>query len=294
MKHCVKTCHDISNCSKTHNFLFKKNGYDVMACSFCELGYVNIPGFEAEVKSVFNDDYFFGGKDGYPDYLREKDLIIESGKQYGNILSKYCKPGRLLDVGSAAGFILTGYKETGWQGVGIEPNATLAAYARNTQKVDVHTDTLDSFTSEELFDAISLIQVIGCLPELDDGMKKITKLLKPGGYIIVESWRRESWTARMFGKYWHEYCPPKVINWFTDNAIDSLFISHGYKPIDSGKPVKKINVNHGLTLAKESLPKIPLKTPMTNALIRMFGKYTVKYPAFDLKWYLYQKIKEDI
>lgn len=294
MTHCTKTCRNYLQCPQTHNPYFQKNGYNILICSSCHLGYVNIPGFETEVKKVFDDDYFFGGKDGYPDYLQEKELLVDSGKQYGRILSKYCSTGRLLDVGAAAGFILNGYSQTGWTGIGIEPNDTMASYGRKNLQLDIRTDTLDSFCTNELFDAVSMIQVIGSIPELDKGMRKVNALLKPGGYVIVESWRRESWAARLFGKHWHEYCPPKVITWFTNGAIESFFISHGFQPVASGKPVKKINVNHGLSLAHESLPKIPLKTPMTKLLIRMFGKYTVKYPAFDLKWYLFQKIKEDI
>jgi len=290
----TKNCRDILHCQNKHELLFNKNGYDILACSKCGIGYVNVPDFESEVKSVFNDDYFFGGKDGYPDYLREKKLLIESGKQYGRILSKYAKPGRLLDVGAAAGFILNGYKETGWNGIGIEPNDTMASFARNTMGMDVKTDTLDSFQTEEIFDAVSIIQVISCIPDIDPSLRKVNQLLKPGGYVIVESWRRNSLAAKMFGKYWHEYCPPKVINWFTSSALDALFISHGFQPVASGKPVKKINITHGLTLAHQSLPKIPLKTPITKALIRLFGKYNIRYPALDLKWYLYQKIKEDI
>ena len=193
-----KTCHDVLHCENKHQLLFRKNGYNLLACPQCELGYVNVPDFEDEVKAVFDDDYFFGGKDGYPDYLREKKLIIESGKQYGRILSKFTKPGKILDVGAAAGFILNGILETGWEGMGIEPNDTMASYARKTMGMDVRVETLESFKTDEKFDAISIIQVIGCIPDLDPSICKVNQFLKSGGYVIVESWVRNSIAAKMF------------------------------------------------------------------------------------------------
>ena len=60
---------------------------------------------------VYGDDYFFEGKQGYSNYLDEKDILCKYGKNYTKVLSKYTVPGNMLDVGRAAEFILKGLRK---------------------------------------------------------------------------------------------------------------------------------------------------------------------------------------
>jgi len=78
------------------------------------------------VARIYDDDYFQGGKAGYPDYLAEADLLRCHGRWYGRLLAKYMQPGRVLDIGAAAGFILQGFQDCGWKGNGVEPNQRMA------------------------------------------------------------------------------------------------------------------------------------------------------------------------
>jgi|SRR5665647_638472 len=286
----AETCESFLNCSEEKTLLLIKKGFPIRECKKCGHRFTQIKDFDNHLNEVYSDNYFFQGKDGYPDYMKEKDLLYRSGINYAKILSKYTQPGDVLDVGSAAGFILKGLEKSGWRCHGIEPNDTMASYGRKELKLDIQTCSLENYQSEKKFDLVNMIQVIGSLYDLDKSLLIISKLLNKNGLVMVESWDMKSLAARIMGKYWHEYCPPSVITWFSDKTLVQVFDYYGFELVDKGHPSKRININHGLSLIDESFPKFIFKKPILNFFSRMVGKYNITYPTVDLKWYLFKKL----
>lgn len=276
-------------CDNNRVEYLKKNGYVIYNCRKCQKRYAIISNPETHLNEIYSDKYFFDGKDGYPNYLEEKDLLTRYGNYYATLINKETSPGKMLDVGCAAGFILKGFVDAGWDGYGIEPNETMAKYGRQELNLNIFTGSLENYSDNSGFDLITLIQVIGHFYDLHSAMTNITKLSKPNGYILVESWDMGSLIARMMGKSWHEYSPPSVVNWFSSSSLTSMFQNYGFTLVDSGRPAKKINVKHALSLLEEKTPNIPLKKLLFEKLTSIAGQKTVTYPPFDLKWYLFRK-----
>lgn len=285
-----KSCSSFNSCQEEKVLLLTKKGFPIKECKTCGHRFTQLQSTENHLEEVYSDDYFFAGKDGYPDYLREKDLLYRSGLNYAKILKRYTKPGRILDVGCAAGFILKGLEKSGWTCFGVEPNDTMASYGRRELGLDIKTGGLETYESAEKFDVINLIQVIGSLYDLDKSLLTISSLLNKDGLVMVESWDMKSLAAKIQGKNWHEYCPPSVITWFSDKTLDQLFNYYGFELVAKGRPVKRININHGLSLVDESFPNFPLKKGILKFFSRTVGKYNVRYPPVDLKWYLFRKL----
>lgn len=256
----------------------------------CGHRYTQIADTGNHIEKAYDDDYFFAGKQGYPNYLDEKEILLKYGANYAKIIARFTKPGRLLDVGCAAGFILKGFQDAGWTCKGLEPNDRMASYGRESLKLNIVTGNLESFTTDERFDLANLVQVIGHFIDLDKAISNIAALLNKNGLVLVESWDRDSSFARLMGKHWHEYSPPTVIHWYSDESLAELFKFYGLKLIAKGRPPKKISIKHGLSVFAESTPKFPFKEKMITFLTKTIGKYNVNYPPLDLKWYLFQKI----
>jgi SAM-dependent methyltransferase len=271
-----------------HTYILK-DGYAIYECNLCGHRFLKIEDLENHVEKVYSDGYFFEGGQGYPNYLDQKSILIQYGTNYANLLRKYCKPGKVLDVGCAAGFILKGYENAGWEGFGIDPNNTMVEYGKSALNLNLTKGDLESYKSNQKFDLISLIQVIGHLHDLDKSLETIRNLLNKDGYVIVESWDMNSLYARIMGKHWHEYSPPSVINWFSDGTLKNLFNNHGFELISKGRPSKKIRLEHGISLFKQSTPNFFFKEKIVHFLNRKLGKYTIPYPPFDLKWYIFKK-----
>ncbi len=287
----MKLCDSLIHCQEERVVLFQKKGYPIKECKQCGHRYAEIVEGSNHVLQVYTDEYFLGGSAGYPDYLKDEKILVDRGERYAKKLEKFTPPGRILDVGCASGFILKGFENKGWICQGIEPNDTMASYGREQLNLNIHTGNLETFQSVEKFDLITLIQVVGHLYNLDKALSNISNLLKPDGFVLVESWNMKSTVARMLGKNWAEYSPPSVIHWFSDKTLTQLFEYYGFELIKSGRPVKQISVRHALALFSEKSPKFIFKRPLINNFNRAFGGITLRYPPVDLKWYLFKKKK---
>ncbi len=140
-----------------------------------------------------------------PTTLAKLKMLTAHGKRYGRLLSKFMEPGKVLDVGTAAGFILKGLSETGWEGLGIEPNASMAEYGRNHMGVDIEVSALEQYKSEELFNLVTMVQVLPHFYDLEQGLQNAANLTKPSGYWLIETWNKDSFIARLMGKGWHGF-----------------------------------------------------------------------------------------
>ncbi len=289
MKAHEKTCQSIVGCQEGKHVLFQKKGYSITECIRCGHRFTKITETEEHLSKVYSDDYFFKGKDGYPNYLEEMKSLYQSGKYYSKIIRKYHSPGKVLDVGCAAGFILKGFEESGWNCSGVEPNDTLAAYGRQNLHLNITTGGLETYKSSEKFDLVNLIEVIGCFPDLEKAMLNVSNLLNDDGLVLVESWNMKSFVARVFGKNWHEYCPPSVIHWFSDRTLKELFHKFGMELMAKGRPSKHIKLKHALAIVNENMPMFIFKQPIFNFLSVTFGNLTLYYPPADLKWYIFKK-----
>ena len=121
-------------------------------------------------------------------------------------------------------------------------------------------------------------------------MQNVKQLSKPGGLVLVESWDMNCLAARFFGASWHEYCPPSVVHWFSDDTLKQLFKYYGFELIAKGRPSKKINLKHGLAIIAENSSSSSLKKRFFNFLSRTLGGIAVPYPPVDVKWYLFKKL----
>ncbi|MBS1609171.1 MAG: class I SAM-dependent methyltransferase [Bacteroidetes bacterium] len=284
-----KNCSSVLDCAEEKTDLFTKKGYLIKECTTCGHRFTDIKDIEKHLSESFSDDYFFEGKEGYPNYLEERDMLYKSGVKFTKVIAKYMKPGRVLDVGCAAGFILKAFKDAGWEAYGVEPNDTMASYGRNELGLDIRTGGMETFNSDQKFDLINLIEVIGSLYDLDKAMQNVRDLCKQGGLVLVESWDMKCLAAKFFGPNWHEYCPPSVVHWYSDNTLKQLFNYYGFELIAKGRPSKRINLKHGLAIIAENSSKSKLKKKFFSFLSRTLGNVPVPYPPVDVKWYLFKK-----
>ncbi|MBL8166245.1 MAG: class I SAM-dependent methyltransferase [Anaerolineae bacterium] len=241
------------------------------------------------VAQVYADSYFKDGGAGYPDYLGESDLLIAHGARYGRLLRRYMQPETVLDVGAAAGFILKGLQTAGWTGMGLEPNAAMAAYARDQMDMNVQAGALEDFESQQQFTLVSMIQVIAHFFDVHKALAHAARVTRPGGYWLIESWNKDSWMARMFGVNWHEYSPPSVLRWFAPADLTHLVSRYGFKPVAQGRPGKWLNGAHVKSLVGYKLSGTWMQNPADVMFRLMPDNLPIPYPAFDLFWGLYQK-----
>lgn len=195
----------------------------------------------------------------------------------------------MLDVGSAAGFLLKGFHQKGWTGSGLEPNPKMARLAFEKQGLSVNVGTLEDFAFTEQVDLVSMIQVLGHFVNPLKALHTAAEITKPGGLWLFESWNRDSLTARVFGEHWHEYSPPSVIQWFSPHELTRLAERFGFRQIGRGRTLKWINLGHAKSLLTYKLKDSAAGRLAGKALEFLNENWSVPYPSEDLFWAVYRK-----
>lgn len=276
-------------CDRSSRRRFCKYDYWIRECNTCHHRFVEMLPSPRHITTVYDDRYFQGGGAGYPDYLAEAELLRQQGRRYARLLSCYGQPGRMLDVGAAAGFILRGFTDSGWQGDGIEPNPQMAAYACSQLGLPVQATALEHFQTTDRYDLITLIQVIPHFFNLRQALQVASDHTRSGGFWLIETWNRKSMTARLLGKHWHEYSPPSVLHWFSPAGLRQLMAQFGLVPIAQGRPTKWISGAHAKSLLHYKLHDLPLSSVISPLVDRLPDRLNIPYPAEDLIWMLFQK-----
>ncbi len=277
-------------CSGGISHTFVIDGYNIADCNVCGHRFVREMPPKDHVLKVYNDNYFLGGGAGYANYLAEANFLTKQGRRYGSLLASHAKPGRLLDIGCAAGFIARGLTDAGWQVTGLEPNERMARFATEKLGLDVLQRDLESVKELGQFDAISMIQVIGHFHDLRRSLEVVSELTEPGAFCLIEFWRRESIIARLFGKHWHEYSPPSVLHWFTSESLDFAMQQRGFENLASGAPRKYISGAHAASLLTYKFSGFPGHKIFTSPLWALLGNSKIPYPPLDLQWRLYRRV----
>jgi 2-polyprenyl-3-methyl-5-hydroxy-6-metoxy-1,4-benzoquinol methylase len=278
------------NCTHTGiEFAFEKNGYRILHCKSCDHLFTDYKGDLERANQIYSDEYFFEGGHGYPNYTLDMNLLVRRGEYYAKLLQQFMPPGRVLDVGAAAGFLLKGFENKGWNGWGIEPNQTMVDFGHNLIGANLIQGTLESVQIDKKYDLVLLIQVVAHLYNLKFCLSKIKDFLNPGGYILIETWNKDSLTARAFGHNWHEFSPPTTLHYFSKKTLHELMELFKFSFVASGRPRKDINSRHAKALLIHKFKEMKGLKWMANVTSLLPGNLSIPYPAEDLFWALYQK-----
>jgi len=128
--------------------------------------------------------------------------------------------GALLDIGAGTGDFLFKAQNNGWQieGVEVNPKARIAA-----NKKGMHLEEAISKIKANQFDVITLWHVLEHLPNLDQEIENLGKLLKEGGHLVIAVPNFKSYDAKYYQEHWAAYDVPRHLWHFSRKSIPMLF-----------------------------------------------------------------------
>jgi SAM-dependent methyltransferase len=269
-------------CNSPTRLLFVKDGYRICGCEACDHRFAELTPSPDHAARVH-------GGAGSSDYLGEAELLRARGRWYARLLARYTRPGTLLDVGAAAGFVLQGFIDRGWAGQGLEPNPALAEYARTRLGLPVATGALEELRPGESFDLVSLLQVLPHVVDPRRALAAAAAVTRPGGHWLIETGNRVSWTAWAFGQDWHEYSPPGVLHWFSPEGVRRLAGQFGFRKVARGRPSRWINGRRAKSLLRHKLGTSGPARVVSRLMGVIPDRLAIPYPAEDLFWMLLRK-----
>lgn len=148
------------------------------------------------------------------------------------------RPGRLLDVGCAAGEFAAQAIAQGWRVDGVEREPALAEAAR-ARGVSVHVGDFDTGSlpwESSTFDAAVAGEVIEHLVDTDHLLAEMARLVRPGGVLIVTTPNLASLENRvrlLFGRYpmWmdHRVEGAGHLRYYTPRILKAHLQTHGFR-----------------------------------------------------------------
>jgi len=118
-------------------------------------------------------------------------------------IEKFKRNGKILDVGTAGGSFLAVAKRKGWDVYGCEPNKWLCNWAKENYSIDVRQgDIFKQKYQNNLFDVVTLWDVLEHTPDPMAVLKECNRILKPRGLLVVNYPDIGSSIARIMRSKW--------------------------------------------------------------------------------------------
>ena len=205
---------------------FRSGPYRLAACTGCGLRWVTNPPEGEELAALYSSGFYEPGP-------TRPSRLVEIGHTFNNAFRlrelRGLEAGRLLDVGSGRGRFLAAARGAGWDSVGIEFEAGLAALSRQRYGVDVVVGDASSAPVEGRFDVVTMWHVLEHLPHPLSALERAADLLVPGGRLIVSVPNNDSWQARLGGDDWLHLDVPRHIFHFTPGSLSRLVERAGFQ-----------------------------------------------------------------
>jgi len=137
--------------------------------------------------------------------------------------------GAVLDVGCGRGTLLNELKRRGWTAVGTDWNLENAKQVNERFDIKVlgGESALDCLCPDS-FHAISILHVLEHDQDPKDMLKKVHRLVIPGGRLLVGVPNGKSLIRSIFGRFWMGYDVPRHRFVFTPKSLKVIMEEAGF------------------------------------------------------------------
>ena len=184
-----------------------------------------------KLPSYYESDDYISHTDGKRSVFEKMYHFIKgiALKKKLKLINSQGVKGKLLDIGAGTGDFLAVAKSDGWQTVGIEPSAKAKEIA--IKKGVNFAQDLASLESNS-FDIITMWHVLEHVPNLEEYISELKRLIKPSGTIIIAVPNFKSYDAKYYGEFWAAFDVPRHLWHFSKTAIQKLFANENLKLVD--------------------------------------------------------------
>ena len=209
--------------------VFWKNGFPHVVCESCGLLYVN-----RVLREEVTWRRLAGGAlaDSWVDVLLSDAQRRHDQEKFSvgiDLLERIVPRGRLLDIGCSVGHFLELALARGWSVEGVELNARAVAHSRSLGLSVRETGlTPDAYAPED-FAAVTLWEVLDDLPDPDPLMATVTRLLQPGGALLVLVPNAGSLAVRVMREHSATFDGATSVTFFDSQTLPRYLAKFGFQ-----------------------------------------------------------------
>lgn len=164
-----------------------------------------------------------------------QNVLQRAAYRYGQmkrvrIVKRFCRAGKLLDVGCGAGdFLFEMDRIEGWRSLGVEPSRHACSYARRVLGVDVVCGTLARASlADATFDVVTLWNTLEHVYDPRRNLQQTRRVLRPGGVVILSTPVMSGLLRQWFGPYWVEWDLPRHLYIFSQETLGRFLRETGF------------------------------------------------------------------
>lgn len=213
--------------------------YAIFKCQFCGLGTTkNL----SKQTGIYHRD---------ESYIKEEKLFENIFMKRVNIILKFKNQGKVMEIGSSTGVMLSLLKKKGWEVIGVEVSEKAARVARK-KGLRIIQMPFEEININEKFDLIIFNHTFEHLKNPKEILEKAHSMLAGNGLLYIDLPNFGGITATILGIRWPMLLPSEHLWHFTYKALKLLLTDLGFKIIfverasgvwDYGNPWKGILVS---------------------------------------------------
>ncbi len=191
-------------------------------CPKCQIAVRSEKNMPAQKQNIYNFDWVI---------QQEQDLgKIKKAQFLTKIIQKINKVKHILDAGCGMGILVDILTKKGYSAIGIDSSKSAIKFAQKNKEGTFKIANIETYRGKQKYDLILGIQIIEHLRKPEKFLENVRRLLKPKGYLLLEtpnlaSWDKKSfWRKRQGGIYGqdHRIC-------YKPKSLTDLLQTNGFK-----------------------------------------------------------------
>jgi len=162
------------------------------------------------------------------DYKKYEAMFRNIFMKRFNLITKFIKKGKILEIGCSNGAFLDIFKEYDWETWGVEPSGNSGKAKEKGHKI-IKEFFEKADIPQNYFDLVIMNHTLEHMDDPSTVLKKTNKVLKNNGIIFVDVPNFGSLLSKIMGKSW-PYLLPEEHKWqFTKESLTKVSKKAGFK-----------------------------------------------------------------
>ncbi len=215
--------------------VYHQDSWPIVQCQQCSLIYVNPRPDPTAFKAYYEFENQIDAKYVQDWFIENADLQRPTWQRFLRTLSRFAKPGKLVDVGCGAGTFLVEARRLGHNVTGQEVSNYFAEYGRSQFRLPIEIGELEDVDlSSNSFDYATAFDVIEHHPYPKQMLQEIYRLLRPNGLLMISTHDIGNFFARFYGQQWRHINPIGHLTYFNQKTLTAMLQESGFKLLHKG------------------------------------------------------------
>jgi SAM-dependent methyltransferase len=222
-----------SNCNAESDLYFQSRDYNRRItreifhhyrCPRC--GLIFISPIPQNLGDYYPQEYYF-----IPDTVDFLVANATSEKYKIEIIRRYVKQGRLLEIGPSLGCFTYLAKNSGFEAEAIEMDARCSKFLNEVAGIPTinSSDTCGAIKTVKPYDVIAMWHVIEHLTNPWETLEAISEKLNPGGILVLAAPNPDAFQFHVLGRYWPHVDAPRHVMLIPMKILKERLASLGMK-----------------------------------------------------------------